>query len=264
MKNVKIVLDLLEHIDVLLLVFSRVLGIFVSAPVFNHKNVPNYLKIGFSFIITLILFPVIKVPEDLVNDHFYLLFGSSIKELLTGIMIGFICYLFYSSIYLAGRIIDMQIGFAMVSVINPQDDTQVPIMGSLLYLMAILVFLSTNGHHTLIYALKYSFDCIPLGGLTINTFMIDQLIGIMINTFIVAFKMGAPILVSILVANMLLGILARTMPQMNVFVVGMPLKIIIGLSMIVLTIPLYVGVFENIFEYMFENLYDFLNLVLKG
>ncbi|QZY56765.1 flagellar biosynthetic protein FliR [Crassaminicella profunda] len=260
----KIVLELLEHIDVFLLVFSRIIGIFVSAPVFNHKNVPIYLKIGFSFIVTLILFPVIKVPINLVNDQFYLLMGSSIKELLTGIMIGFICYLFYSSIYLAGRIIDMQIGFAMVSVINPQDDTQVPLMGSLFYIMAVLVFLSTNGHHTLIYALKYSFDSIPLGGLTINAFMIDKLIGILINTFIIAFKMGAPVLVAILVSNMLLGILARTMPQMNVFVVGMPLKIIVGLIIIVLMIPLYVGVFENIFEHMFENLYEFLNLVLKG
>ncbi|QXM06135.1 flagellar biosynthetic protein FliR [Crassaminicella indica] len=260
----EIAFGLLEHIDVLLLIFSRVLGIFVSAPVLNHKNVPTYLKIGFSFITALILFPVIKVPTTLVNDHFYLLLVSSIKELLIGMMIGFICYLFYSSIYLAGTIIDMQIGFSMASVINPEDDTQVPLMGSLFYVMAVLVFLSINGHHTLIYALKYSFDSIPLGNLTINAFMVDKLIGILINTFVIAFKMGAPILVAILVSNMLLGILARTMPQMNVFVIGMPLKIIVGLMIIVLMIPLYVGVFENIFDHMFENLYEFLNLVSKG
>lgn len=260
----KIVFDLLEHMDIFLLIFARILGIFVSMPIFNSKNVPSYIKIGFSFIFTLIIFPVMDVTTNLVNDNVFSLLLNSTKELMTGIMIGFICYLFYSSIYLAGNIIDMQIGFSMASVINPEDDTQIPIMGSLLYIMAVLLFLSMNGHHTLIYALKYSFDSIPLGSLTVNIFMIDKLIGILITTFVIAFKMGAPILISIFVSNMLLGILARTMPQMNVFVVGMPLKILVGLMIIILMIPLYVGIFEYIFDNMFENLHDFLNLVTKG
>ncbi|TCO79932.1 flagellar biosynthetic protein FliR [Marinisporobacter balticus] len=260
----EIAVRLLGHIDIFLLIFARILGIFVSTPVFSNKNVPSYIKIGVSLIITLILFPVINVPKNLVNDNFYSLSLNSTKELMTGIMIGFICYLFFSAIYLAGNIIDMQIGFSMASVINPEDDTQVPIMGSLFYIMAVLVFLSTNGHHTVIYALKYSFDSIPMGSLIVNAFMIDKLISILTTIFIVAFKMGAPILITIFISNILLGILARTMPQMNVFVVGMPLKILVGLMIIVLILPLYLGVFEHLFDNMFENLYDFINLVAKG
>lgn len=262
--HVKIGFLLLNNIGIFLLVFARVLGIFVSAPVFNQKNVPVYVKLGFSLIFSMIIFPVIKVPLNLELGNFYILLLMSVKELMVGIMIGFIGYLFFSLLYLAGRIADMQIGFAMVSVINPQDDTQIPLMGSFFYTMAILIFLSTNGHHVFIQSLKYSFDHIPLGGLRINIFMIDKLIEIMSVTFVISFKIAAPILISIFISNVLLGILARTMPQMNVFVVGMPLKILVGLVVIILVFPLYVGVFEHIFDLMFENIHEFINLMAKG
>ncbi|WP_207642571.1 flagellar biosynthetic protein FliR [Inediibacterium massiliense] len=254
----------MDQIDIVLLVFARVIGIFVVAPVFSHNNIPPHIKIGFSLIISLVIFPFVKVPQDFIIGSFYSLLFISFKELVTGLMIGFICYLFFSSIYLVGSIIDMQIGFSMAEVMNPQDDTQVPLMGNLFYIMAILIFLSINGHHTLIYALKYSFTSVPLNSLVIHESMIEKIIEIMRSTFVIAFKMSAPILVTIFISNVVLGVLARTMPQMNVFIVGMPMKIFIGLIMILLMLPLYVGFFENIFAHMFESLYSFLNLVIRG
>lgn len=246
-----------------LLVFARVLGIFIIAPVFSHRNIPTYIKIGFSLVFTIIIIPVLPI-SFLPVDNFYSLFLLSGKEFITGMIMGFICYLFFSSVHVAGYLIDMQIGFAMASVINPQDDTQVPLMGNFFYMMAILVFLSINGHHTLIYGLKNSFDVIPLGSLSIHITMIDKLIGMLIYIFIISFKMSAPILVSIFISNILLGILARTMPQMNVFVVGMPLKILLGLIIIFLVLPLYIGIYEHIFDNMFNEFYNFLDIMIKG
>ncbi|QEK12260.1 flagellar type III secretion system protein FliR [Crassaminicella thermophila] len=260
----EIISQLYNNVDVFILVFARIIGIFISAPFFNHKNIPIFIKIGFSLIFAIILFPVIKIQADLVNNNFYLLLLTSMKELLTGILIGFVCYLFFSLIYLTGSIVDMQIGFTMATVMNPQDNTQVPITGSMFYIMAMLVFLSINGHHTLIYALKYSFNNIALGSLSMNMLMVKKLIEILITTFNIAFKMSAPILISVFITNILLGILARTMPQMNVFVVGMPLKIGVGLMIIILVLPLYVSIFQNIFNDMIQNLYEFVNFMAKG
>ncbi|WZL74858.1 flagellar biosynthetic protein FliR [Clostridiaceae bacterium 35-E11] len=259
----EIIFQLLNRIDVFLLVFARVLGIFIIAPLFAHRNIPSYTKIGFSLLFTIIIIPVLRI-SFLRIDSFYLLFLLSSKEFVTGMIMGFICYLFFSSVHVAGYLIDMQIGFSMASVIDPQDDTQVPLMGNFFYMIAILVFLSINGHHTFIYGLKNSFDIIPLGSLNMNMMMIDKLIGILIYIFIISFKMSAPIFVAIFISNVLLGILARTVPQMNVFVVGMPLKILLGLVIIFLVLPLYIGIYEHIFENMFNRFYDFLDIMRKG
>ncbi len=255
---------LLDYLGVFLLIFARVLGVFVTAPIFSYNNIPLYGKMGFSLFLAVTLLPLVNIPETLELGHFYIMLFASTKELITGMMIGFVCYLFLSCVYLAGHIIDMEIGFSIASVINPQDDTEIPVMANILYFMAILVLLLTNGHHTLIRGLVQSFEAIPLNGLHINIFMIDKIIGILITTFILSFKIAAPILAAIFITNVLLGILARTMPQMNVFVVGMPLKIFVGLIVIVMVIPLYPGFFEYIFDSMFENLKDFLSLVNRG
>ncbi len=255
---------LLDYLGVFLLVFARILGIFVTAPIFNYNNIPLYGKMGFSLFLAVILVPMVNIPETLELSHFYIMLFISAKELMTGMMIGFICYLFLSSVYLAGHIIDMEIGFSIASVINPQDDTEIPVMANVLYFMATLMLLITNGHHTLIRGLVKSFNMIPLNGLNMNIFMIDKIISILITTFIISFKIAAPILAAIFITNVLLGILARTMPQMNVFVVGMPLKISVGLIVMVMIIPLYAGFFEYVFDSMFENLKDFLSLINRG
>ncbi len=254
---------LFEHIDIFLLVFARIIGIFLSVPIFSNTNVSSYIKIGFSLILSMILFPNIKMPEQLVYQNIYILLFSSIKELLLGIAIGFICYLYFSSLYLAGHLIDMEMGFSIVNVISPQDDTEIPLVANLLYILASLVFLSINGHHILIYALKYSFDKIPLGLFNINDLMLNQIIEIITFTFVIALKMAAPVLIALFIANVLLGILARTMPQMNVFMVGLPLKIMLGLIVLLLIFPLYIPFFEYLFDRMFEALNRFFHIILS-
>ncbi len=257
------VFRLIEHVDIFLLVFARILGIFLSVPIFNNTNIPSYIKIGFSLIVALILFPVIQIPSDLVYQSIYALIFSTIQEVLFGIAIGFICYLFFSSLYLAGHLIDMEMGFSIINVMNPQDDTEIPLIANLFYILASLIFLAINAHHVLIQALKYSFEKIPLGFFHINPLMLDQLIQIITFTFIIGFKMAAPVVITLFMANILLGILARTMPQMNVFIVGLPLKILLGLIILLLIFPLYIPIFENLFDRMFEALNQFLNIILR-
>ncbi len=247
-----------------LLILARIVGVFLSAPVFSHNNIPIYIKLGLCLFLAFIIFPFVKIPINFIEDNIYYFLLINIKELITGILLGFICYLFFSSIYLAGHMVDMDLGFSIANVIDPHNDTEIPLSANLFYMIAVLVFLAINGHHKLLYALKYSFDVIPLGAWHMNHLMLDQLIQILTDVFMIAFKMSAPVVVTIFLSNIFLGILARTMPQMNVFVVGMPLKMLIGFTVLFLIIPLYTGFYEYIFDTMFKNLQYFIKIITEG
>ena len=258
-----IVTQLINNMDVFLGILARVVGFLMSVPILSTNNIPPYMKIGFAVVLSFIVFPLVE-PINQANNHILTLFIFIGKESITGILLGFICYLFFSVVYLAGHIVDMELGFSIASVINPEDETEIPLMANLFYMIASLIFFAINGHHLLIQGLVNSFRIMPLGSLSFNYFMIDNIINITMSTFILAVKIAGPVIVSIFLSNILLGILARTMPQMNVFVVGMPLKIIVGLLILFLILPLYGGMFEYVFDRMNDNLNDFIYSMIRG
>ena len=252
----------LSQYQILILVLVRVSGLFIISPIFSRINMPITYKVGFSLMISLILMNVLEGPEIPMSD--VLLMIESIKELIVGFFIGFISYLFFSVFFVVGQIIDVQIGFGIVSVLDPQSNVQIPITGNFYQIIGTLVFLVTNGHHILIEALVKSYEFIPIGQATFSFGMVDQFIIIVGKLFILGFKIGSPVLVTIILADVLLGILAKTMPQMNIFVVGMPLKIIVGLALIIVTLPIFFMTLHHIFDSMFVEIFNFLKLIQKG
>lgn len=253
---------ILNKYQIFLLIFVRATGIFVITPIFSRRNVPNTLKIGFAFFITLIIYNLIDLNIVIENDLTMVVL--IIKEFAVGLIIGFIAYALFASLYVAGQVIDTQIGFGMVNVLDPQHKVQLPIMGNFYYTLAILIFLLVNGHHTLIRALVDSFQLIPIGESSFNTLVVNQMISIFGQVFVIGIKIAAPIIATIFLANVLLGILARTVPQMNVFVVGMPFKIIVGLLVVLITLPLIPAIFEFIYDNIFSEIYTFMKQISKG
>ncbi|KNF08830.1 flagellar biosynthesis protein FliR [Gottschalkia purinilytica] len=257
------ILDILMNkYQVFIFILIRTTGIFIISPIFSRNNIPNILKIGFSFIMSIILVNVVNVEQTIFNDLEFLIVCT--KELVIGLMIGFISYLFFTLFYLSGQIIDMQVGFSMVNVLDPQSNTQVPIMGNFYYMLATVIFLIVNGHHFLIEALVKSYEYVGIGTAIFNDNLLKQFIFIIGKIFIIAFKISSPILVTIILVDALLGILARTMPQMNVFIVGLPLKIIIGISIIIASLPLFFTALQHIFNNMYEEIFNFLKVIQKG
>ncbi|RKD34450.1 flagellar biosynthetic protein FliR [Thermohalobacter berrensis] len=254
---------ILQKYDVFLIIFIRMSGIFIISPLFSRRNIPNITKIGFTLIISILLIYSVN-GENLITLNGLEIFIVLVKELILGFLIGFICYITLMSLYIAGQIVDMQIGFGMVNVFDPLNNSQVPIVGNFYYIIAILTFLTINGHHILIKQLVNSFNIVPLGQIGFSDSIFQQFIFIFSQIFVIGFKISAPILATIFLTNVLLAILARTMPQMNVFIVGMPLKILIGILTIVIMIPLYSVVFQHIFDFMFSSVVDFLKAVNKG
>ncbi|HOA81963.1 MAG TPA: flagellar biosynthetic protein FliR [Defluviitaleaceae bacterium] len=254
--------DIISKYQIFLMILVRMTGLFLITPIFSRDNIPNILKIGFSFFCSIILINIIDV--DFVNLAPFELFIFSIKELLVGIMLGFVSYLFFTIFYLAGQVIDMQIGFGMVNVLDPQQNIQVPIMGSFYYMICILLFLILDGHHSLIEALVNSYDYIPIGQFRFSGDMINHLVRTLTQVFFISFKISGPVLAAIFLSDVLLGVLAKTMPQMNVFIVGMPLKIFIGIATVVITIPIFLATLQNIFSNMNEEIYNLLKIIQKG
>ncbi|SCY13701.1 flagellar biosynthetic protein FliR [Alkaliphilus peptidifermentans] len=247
------------------LITVRVSGIFVAAPIFARGNIPMLLKIGLSATISFILLPILMDHYTIEIDGILSLSVYTITEFMIGLIIGFIAFVFFSVLYLAGTIIDTQMGFGMVNVFDPQTNTQIPVMGNFYNNLLSLLFIIVNGHHLLIRALVHSYNILPVGvTFNVNIYAIDLATAIMSEVFMLAFKFSAPVLLTIFLGNVVLGILARTMPQMNVFIVGLPLKIVIGMLTVIITLQYFIPFSDRLFDRMITAIYEMMQILARG
>lgn len=237
-----------------LLVFVRISGIFIMCPVFGRKNVPAYFKIGFSLLLSYAIIGFHDLPQGIVINNFTEMAFYVIKELLVGLIIGYITSLFFSTLLLAGQIIDAQIGFGIASVFDPQNNIQVPLVGNINNLVALLLFFTLNGHHTLLQLLFYTFSLLPIGKVWLDPTLSDVIVQIFIKLFVLSFKIALPLIAAAFLCEIGLGILIKIIPQLNVFVIGIPLKVLIGLFALFLFIPVYIGVLNGAFQTMFDDI----------
>ena len=247
-----------DRLGLFLLIFARISGIFSAAPIFGARNVPLTVKAGLALIISYILLPLLIRPEFNAPEAFLLYVGLVTGEFLLGLILGFACSFIFYGIQMAGSLLDTQIGFGMVNVLDPQFGQQVPLIGNFKYILALLVFLATNGHHLFLAALFQSFRLIPVSFGVFRPEMADIAVDMVAGACIIALKISLPVLVSLLLTDIALGILARTMPQMNIFVVGVPGKIIVGIFVLSLALPFYIGFLEVVFNGTFRDIYRLL------
>lgn len=253
-------LDLfMNQFVIFLLVFVRMTSLFIITPIFGRQNMPSYLKIGLSAFTAYIIAPILgNVQIDYINlVHFSVIV---FKELFVGIVIGYVSFVVFSAMFSAGQMIDSQIGFGMINVLDPQSNIQVPLIGNFLYIFAVLCFLLADGHHILFSAIVKSYSIVPINSFFFTKDLINNLIGIFAETFATSLKIAFPIVAAALIAEVSLGILSRTVPQMNVFMVGMPMKIALGLLALIFLLP---G-FSNILDYLFDSMYGFISIVIQS
>lgn len=248
----------MAQLEAFLLIFIRMTGLFILSPIFGRNNLPAIFKIGFSFFLAVIFVNVNDIPTVSMSSNITLYALYIIKELIVGLVIGYATYVIMSAIYLAGQMIDMQVGFGSVNVLDATSNIQVPLTSNFYYMYIILIFLTLNGHFYIIQALFRSFEVIPIDAMGFNMDFTSEVIGIMQEMFEIALRIAAPIIATIFVADVVLGVLSRTIPQMNVFQLGMPLKVIIGLAVIMVTFVYANGITESITEIMNEYMLRFL------
>ncbi|MFY9176249.1 MAG: flagellar biosynthetic protein FliR [Caldicoprobacterales bacterium] len=246
-------MDILRF-QVFLLVLVRMTGLFLMSPVFGRQNIPNYLKWGLSILLTYIVFSNRFLDSQLELGSFLEFAILITREVLIGFTIGFITTIFFSAIWTAGQLIDTQIGFGMVNVIDPQSSIQVPLMGNFKNILALLAFFVLDGHHTLIKIISFSYDIVPIGEGAVTGELVTLLIKFFANSFVLSVKIALPIIAMTFLSEVAFGILVRTVPQMNVFIVGIPIKILIGLIAILIFIPLFINSLKGIYDGMFNDI----------
>lgn len=251
-----------NHIGLFLLVLTRISGIFLVSPFFGSINIPVKIRVGTAFFISIVVFPVVDMQGAPVLPNRVEQYAALVvTELLIGWMIGFIGYILFSAVNIGGQLIDMQVGFATISVLDPTSGQQVPLVGSFLYNLCILIFLASNGHYIILSALVESFTALPPLAAHFDGRIVQLMVDITGGIFATGLKLALPVLFAILLTNVGLGVLARTMPQMNIFVVGIPAQIIIGIFVIGIMLPFYALFLDVIFNGLYGNITAMLRAI---
>lgn len=247
----------------LTLVFLRISAILALMPVIGERAVPVRVKAGLGLFIALIVFPAIRVdPLSLRTDTAIVAIGFTMAgEVLIGVTIGFAVRLIFAGIQFAGNMIGLQMGLAIANVFDPVSSSQVSIMAEFYYLFAMLVYLAVDAHHLLISAIVDSYSFVAPFGFQFSEPLIQFIMQISKGLFITAVKICAPVMAVLLFSNVALGVVARTVPQINIFIVGMPLHVATGLVMIGLTIPFFVSAVQRILGSLNTDIQALLRLM---
>lgn len=252
----------LEYLPPFLLIFVRMTSFFIAAPIFSMKNVPSSIKVGLAFFVALISLSTVSIEQTILLDFSYLI--MIIKEALVGLALGFIASLIIYTVQVAGAFIDFQMGFAIANVVDPQTGAQVPIIGNFKYMLALLFFLSVNGHHLLLDGVIRSYQIVPINTMfvPIGSEQVALFVtNIFVQMFIVAFQIAIPVVGALYIITVALGIVARTVPQLNVFVVGLPLQIFAGFVLILVTLPAYFYLLQIVFRDMVNTMGQLMHLL---
>ncbi len=239
----------LDQVELFFLVLLRISVIVAMIPILGDRTTPARVKGGLAILIAALVIPFVDRPAAAADELFA--FGLSMAgEVCIGIILGFAVRLVFAGIQLAGQLVGFQMGFSIVNIIDPVTSGQVSIIAEFQYLLAGLLFLAVDGHHVMIQAVAESYRVLPILGFHMTGELVQNLVALSRNMFVVAVKISAPVVVALMFANIGLGLVARTVPQINIFIVGFPLQIAIGLIGVGLTLPLFLqlaaGLFSNL------------------
>jgi flagellar biosynthetic protein FliR len=254
---------IIQAIPIYLLIFCRITSFFVVVPILSSRNVPMMFKVGLSVFISLIIFATMGMEKPIPIDGVYVLLV--IREMLIGVLLGFLAYLFFTVVQTAGSFMDMQIGFSMASVIDPLSGTSTPMLGNLKYMIAVLLFLSFDGHHYLIRAIIDSYNWVPIDNELFSRIydgkISDFLFQSLSKMFYLSFQLAAPIVAALFLTDLGLGLLTRVAPQFNIFVIGAPLKMILGFFLLVIIFPELISQFQQLFGTIFDYMEKMLQII---
>ncbi len=234
-----------SQFESLLFIFSRVAAIILFAPILGSAQVPAKLKVGLALVFSVMIFPMVPIESLPEPRGLFDLAVHIATDVAIGLAIAFAVRLIFTAVQLAGTIVDFQMGFGMVNVIDPQTQTQVSITAQFQNIIAVLIFLASDAHHFIIGAIVQSFDLINPAQVDFSNVTPGIILRYFSSMFVIAIKIAAPIMAILFFLSVGLGLVARTVPQMNVFIVGFPLQIGVGLMMVALAMPFFSLVMQN-------------------
>ncbi len=225
--------------------FIRIGTFLAAAPLFNVRNIPVMARLGFAALCTLAALPPLDAGWNL--ESWGVLAVLAMHEVVIGLLLSLVGILVFSIVNFAGHYVDTPIGFGMASVFDPSIGGQVPVFSQFYYILAVLIFLAVDAHLWLIQAVRYSFAVIPFGSLVRMEPAFELIMDLVKQIFIIGMQIALPITATILLTDIGLGIVIRAVPQINVFVLGFPIKILVGMIVVFFGLPTFVHIAGQLF-----------------
>lgn len=221
------------NIVAFILLFFRFASLFLAVPIFSHKNIPMKIKASMAFFFSIVFYS--SMPEITFEVNFPNVLLAALSEFVFGLAIGIVLLLSYNVITFAGGQISFMMGFSMASAIDPQSGVSMPIISQFLSLMALMVLLATDLHHWMLLFINSSLSTIPLGGFIMQENLFNYIIHATSRMFLVGFMIAFPIIALAWLADVIFGMLMKTMPQFNLLVIGFPIKIMVSFGVLIAT-----------------------------
>lgn len=246
-----------EHYIIFLIVFTRVTGMIIFNPFLSRKSVPVIIKIGLSFVLAFLFTGFIPQTNIVIKSMIDFVLVC-MKELFIGFITGMVIQMFLSVLLLAGEFIDLQLGIGMAKIYDPHSNISMPVSASIFNLVYTVIFFVSNGHLTFIKIIYFSFDIFPLGAVIISPNCGTYVVMLFSNILVLALKLALPIMAIEIVTEIGLGVIMRAVPQINVFAVGLQLKLLVGIALLVLVFPQIFAYLDNLSVLMLKGVFDVL------
>jgi flagellar biosynthetic protein FliR len=219
------------------LVFFRVAGMMVFAPLLGSNRIPRRVKVLLAAIIALGICPTVKLPAVIPTNLWQLALAIA-GELIFGLAMGSVLSMVFIAAQWAGDIIGQQVGFSMSEVFDPQFGQQGSLIGDMYFMLTLVIFLVIGGHRAMLIAFRQGFDALPLLSVGANASVLDMIVGLFHASTILALQLSAPMLVTMLIVDLALGFISKTIPQMNLMTAGMSTRGVVGLIVLIFGISL--------------------------
>jgi flagellar biosynthesis protein FliR len=242
------------------MIFVRCMSLISLAPVLGHVSVPTQVKIGLGMFMAIVLYPLMAARHPDIDLRLLPMAILAVQESFTGLLIGFAMGLVFAGVRAGGEIIGFDLGLSIATAFDPETGSN-NIIGAFLYLTMLLVFILIDGHHFVLQAIVLSYDVIPLGGFSVSGPVAEQLLRMTGLMFVVGLKCAAPIIVASFLMNVALAILSRVAPQVNVFIVSFPVKIGVGVVVLMTAAPLLVYAFKNLLTGFEEDIVELMRVM---
>ncbi len=260
--------NFVNYFQIYLLIMVRIFAVLAIAPMFSSNIIPNTIKMSLAFITTAVMFPMVANTYVQAAPTVVEYIISIVNEALIGIFIGFLMSILFVAFQVMSSFFEVQMGFSISETIDPLTQASVAVMGQFQSLIAILIFFAIDGQHLVIRTIYYSFKVLPVLSEASKTVFTSGLQGVyerviyyMSSLFSVALSLALPVIFTLFLLTISLGLLAKAAPQMNVLMLGFPMQISLGMITYFLLTPILIKNFAFILQTMFSDISTLINFL---
>jgi flagellar biosynthetic protein FliR len=250
-----------ESLIVFLLLTIRIGAIVLSLPLLGSRDIPAQLKILFILMLSVALYPRAQLQQVFLPQRLGYLALVVVSEMLIGLTIGFVVQLLFAGIQIGGELISQQMGLNLATIFDPHNAQQVSLVAHFQYVLAMIMFLSGSAHHWFVIAMAESLQSIPLASLSTSGAVLPVILTLLGKACVIAIQLAAPVSIALLLATLVLGVMARLVPQLNVFMLSVPATLGLGLVMLALALPSVMGGIELAFGQLGHDLIQVIRLL---